>query len=126
MQLGPTNHDETAKRNAAEAEASEGVESQKAVQELQMEKAEQAPADPTTPPPATNGKAAGKLPEDFPHRAALEAEGITTFAKLRKAGDMTEIPGIGPKSAADIADALAAAEGGDENTDPGQTTGTGK
>ena len=48
----------------------------------------------------------GKLPEDFPGHAALEAAGITTYAQLRKAGDVTEVPGIGKATAEKIADAL--------------------
>jgi hypothetical protein len=48
----------------------------------------------------------GKLPEDFHGRVALEAAGITTYAQLRKAGDLTEIPGIGPATAEKIAEAL--------------------
>lgn len=49
----------------------------------------------------------GKLPEDFPGLAALEAAGITTYAQLRKAGDVTEIDGIGPATTAKIHAALA-------------------
>lgn len=45
----------------------------------------------------------GKLPEDFPGHGALEAAGITTYAQLRKAGDVTEIPGIGKATAEKIA-----------------------
>mgnify|MGYP003577716263 CR=1 FL=1 len=49
----------------------------------------------------------GKLPEDFPGHAALSEAGINTFAQLRKAGDVTEISGIGPATAAKIAERLA-------------------
>lgn len=48
----------------------------------------------------------GKLPEDFPGRAALEANGITTYAQLRKAGDVTSLIGIGPATAEKIDAAL--------------------
>ncbi len=50
----------------------------------------------------------GKLPEDFPGHAALETAGITTFAQLRKAGDVTEVEGIGPATAEKINEALNA------------------
>lgn len=50
----------------------------------------------------------GKLPEDFPGHAALAEAGINTYAQLRKAGDVTEVAGIGPATAKKIAEALAA------------------
>lgn len=50
----------------------------------------------------------GKLPEDFPGFKALEEAGITTYAQVRKAGDLTEIKGIGDATAASIAAALEA------------------
>lgn len=56
----------------------------------------------------------GKLPDDFPGKAALEAEGITTYAKLRKAGDVTEVPGIGPATKAKIDEALSQSSEADE------------
>ena len=49
----------------------------------------------------------GPLPEDFPGHAALLDVGITTYAQVRKAGDLTEIAGIGNATAAKIADELA-------------------
>lgn len=52
----------------------------------------------------------GKLPEDFPGHAALEAAGITTYTQLRNAGDVTEIDGIGPATAEKIGEALAEGE----------------
>jgi hypothetical protein len=49
----------------------------------------------------------GKLPPDFPGHAALEAEGITTYAKLRKRlADLTDIPGIGAATAEKITAAM--------------------
>jgi hypothetical protein len=49
----------------------------------------------------------GKLPEDFPGHAALEAEGITTYAKVRKRlADLTDIPGIGDATAEKISAAM--------------------
>ena len=48
----------------------------------------------------------GKLPEDFPGHAALAEAGINTFGQLRKAGDVTEIEGIGPATAKKIEEAL--------------------
>jgi hypothetical protein len=51
----------------------------------------------------------GKLPEDFPGYAALVDAGIHTYAQLRKAGDITEVPGIRKATAAKIAEAIAVA-----------------
>lgn len=53
----------------------------------------------------------GKLPEEFPGHGALEAAGITTYAQLRKAGDVTQVDGIGPATAEKIQAALG--EGGE-------------
>lgn len=52
----------------------------------------------------------GKLPEDFPARAALEAEDITTYAQVRNVKDLTSISGIGPATAEKIAKALGDTE----------------
>ena len=49
----------------------------------------------------------GKLPEDFPGHAALAEAGINTYAQLRKAGDVTEVSGIGPATAKKITEALS-------------------
>lgn len=48
----------------------------------------------------------GPLPEDFPGVTALQAAGISTYAQLRKAGDVTAVDGIGPATAEKIAEAL--------------------
>lgn len=49
----------------------------------------------------------GKLPGDFPGRTALEAGGVTTYAKLRALnGDYTSIPGVGDATAQKITEAL--------------------
>jgi len=48
----------------------------------------------------------GKLPDDFPGVAALNAAGISTYAQLRHAGDVNDIEGIGPATAAKIEEAL--------------------
>jgi hypothetical protein len=48
----------------------------------------------------------GKLPEDFPGRAALEEAGITSYGKLRAVKDLTELPGIGDATAKKIEEAL--------------------
>jgi len=48
----------------------------------------------------------GKLPDDFPGVAALNAAGISTYAQLRNAGDVTHIEGIGPATAVRINEAL--------------------
>lgn len=57
--------------------------------------------------PATPLK--GKLPEDFPGHSALDAEGLTSYAKVRKridAGTLTDVPGIGDATAEKIQEAM--------------------
>lgn len=50
----------------------------------------------------------GRLPDDFPHYAALEAAGITSYGKLRDLkGDYSSIDGIGEARAKEIDEALA-------------------
>lgn len=49
----------------------------------------------------------GPLPDDFPGVTALRDAGITTYAKLRAYGDVTDIPGIGAATEAKIQAALA-------------------
>jgi hypothetical protein len=63
-----------------------------------------------TPAPAAPAHATGTLPDDFPGRAALAAEGIDTYAKLRAYGDVTAVPGVGAATAAKISAALADAD----------------
>jgi hypothetical protein len=67
---------------------------------------------PEAAPPATNGGAKGALPDDFPGRSALSDAGVNTYAQLRKAGDVTALPGIGSATEAKIAAALDAADKG--------------
>src|SRR5688572_2981109 len=51
----------------------------------------------------------GKLPEDFPGHTALEAAGLTSYAKVRKQLDsLEEIEGIGPATADKIREAMGA------------------
>lgn len=75
-----------------------------------------APAEPA-PEAAT---LRGKLPDDFPHRAELESAELTTYAKVRNAikkdpeGWYSGISGIGQKTAPKIAEAVGAAQEGDE------------
>jgi hypothetical protein len=72
------------------------VEAAKTVTEAETEE------QPTTP------QLRGKLPDDFPGHAALEAEGITTYAKVRKRlADLTDIPGIGDATAEKISAAMS-------------------
>lgn len=52
----------------------------------------------------------GKLPEGFPGLAALEAADIATYAGVRNAGDLKEIPNIGDATAAAIQGAMDAAQ----------------
>jgi len=59
---------------------------------------------------ASSAVATGPLPDDFPGRAALDAEGIDTYAKLRAYGNVTAVPGIGAATAAKISAALADAD----------------
>jgi hypothetical protein len=53
----------------------------------------------------------GKLPDDFPGKAALEAAGITTYAQLRKTMEtenwFNEVPNIGEATAEKIDERLA-------------------
>lgn len=58
------------------------------------------------PPPVEAAPPQGKLPDDFPGHAALKSAGITTYAQLRKVGDLTKIDGIGEATAAKIQEAL--------------------
>lgn len=51
-------------------------------------------------------KKSGRLPDGFPGLAALEEAGITTYAGVRKAGDLTEIAGIGEATAEAIKAAM--------------------
>jgi hypothetical protein len=49
----------------------------------------------------------GKLPEDFPHKAELDAAGYDTYAKVRKlGGDYTEVAGVGEARGKEIDAAL--------------------
>lgn len=82
--------------------AAEQAEAQKAVDaEAADEKEDAAEA------PKTNGSKSGPLPDDFPGVTALRDAGIKTYAQLRAAGDVTQIPGIGDATAAKIKAALA-------------------
>jgi hypothetical protein len=59
----------------------------------------------------------GKLPEDFPGHAALEAEGVTTYAQVRKRikeGTLKGIPGIGDATAAKIEEAAGMSDETDD------------
>jgi len=57
----------------------------------------------------------GKLPADFPGHAALEAEGLTTYAKVRKRlSDLTSIPGIGEATAEKITAAMGESSADEE------------
>jgi hypothetical protein len=57
----------------------------------------------------------GKLPDDFPGRASLEAAGITTYAQARKRLEtLEEIEGVGAATATKI---RAEFEGSDETED---------
>jgi hypothetical protein len=116
MQLGPTNEAETKAREEAHAAASAALTNETPAEQEQISEAlkDEAPAPKQ-----------GKLPEDFPGLAALDAAGIHTFAQLRKAGDVTEVPGIGPATAAKIDEAVNAAETTLDDAEGGQTTGTG-
>ncbi len=60
----------------------------------------------TPTPAATTTVKQGPLPDDFPGRDKLEDAGIRTYAQLRDAGDVTELPGIGDATAKKIADAM--------------------
>lgn len=65
--------------------------------------AAKAPAESANEPKALRGK----LPEDFPGAAALEAAGVTTYAGVRKQLESLEdIDGVGPATAEKIRDAM--------------------
>lgn len=64
-----------------------------------------APGGQSTPQQSTTDEKKGPLPEDFPHRAILEAAGITSYGKLRDA-DLSTVEGIGPARQAEIEAAL--------------------
>lgn len=60
----------------------------------------------------------GKLPEDFPGYGALEAAGLTTYAKVRKSLDtIEEVEGIGPATAEKIREAMNASSPVDEESE---------
>jgi len=46
------------------------------------------------------------LPDDFPGYGALQEAGISTYTQLRAEENVTDIKGIGPSTAAKIAEAL--------------------
>jgi len=48
----------------------------------------------------------GELPLDFPNREILIENNLDTIEKVKEFGDLTDINGIGPKSAANILEAL--------------------
>lgn len=68
---------------------------------------------------ATPAKALrGKLPDDFPGHSALMAEGLTTYAKVRKRLDtLTEIQGIGEATAEKIMAAMNESSEDEEEQD---------
>lgn len=65
----------------------------------------------------------GRLPEDFPSRAALAAADINTFAQVRNLkGDYSEIAGVGPARAAEIDAALLAVENDVDEAETAEVT----
>lgn len=63
--------------------------------------------EPSTEPEIEQKPLKGKLPEDFPGYTALEAAGLTSYAKARKRLDaLEEIDGIGPATAVKIREAM--------------------
>jgi hypothetical protein len=69
----------------------------------------------------------GKLPEDFPGHAPLDAAGITTYGGVRKqmkGEGLTAVPNIGDATAAKIEEAMAgeAAEAGEADEAAGEST----
>jgi hypothetical protein len=80
-----------------------------AIHKQVADESEQKGADPASPPP--NPELRGRLPEDFPGLAALNAfdPPIHTYAQARKAmKDDVKIPGIADATRAKIIAALAA------------------
>lgn len=75
------------------------------VKELIAEEKEE--KEPTAVATKSTSEKSGKLPEDFPHRAELEAAGITTYAQARKLnGDYSSVPGVGTAKGKEIDAAL--------------------
>lgn len=79
--------------------------------EMAVPLAELENAAPATDEDEPNVKLRGPLPDDFPHRAALEDAGFGTYAKARKLvskgeGWYKDVPGIGEKSFGAVEDAL--------------------
>lgn len=85
-------------------------EAKSAVKKAEKEGPPAAPTATGTTPASTSETEPkkGSLPADFPHRDALEAEGITSYGKLREVEVLTDIPGIGAARAAEIEAALKA------------------
>lgn len=77
-----------------------------AVKKAEKEGPPTAPATGETTTPASAEKK-GSLPADFPHRELLEAQGITSYGKLRDA-DLAAVEGIGPARQSEIEEALKA------------------
>ena len=69
-------------------------------------------------PAQADGPKKGKLPEGFPGLGPLEAEGITSYGKLRtfiKSHELTEIAHIGPSTADAIKEALGEPVDGEDD-----------
>lgn len=62
----------------------------------------------TAPTSSSDSVRQGRLADDFPHRAALEAAGINTYGQARKAHESgwADVHGIGEARASEIGDAL--------------------
>lgn len=53
-----------------------------------------------------NGTRPISLPPEFPGRSHLVRAGLTSLAEVRARDDLTDLPGIGPKTAEQIEEAL--------------------
>lgn len=108
---------EAGKRHVEEVDAQVAAEKERLAKEKIDEKQKETPrVEPVARQGAIDAGALassasprqGKLADDFPHRAALEAAGINTYAQARKAHESgwSDVHGIGDGKGKDIGDAL--------------------
>ena len=80
------------------------------VEEAVAEESAPTPEPEPEPEPKEHVQPKGPLPKDFPKHDLLHEAGINTYGQLLKCDDLTEIEGIGPATAKEIAKRLRADE----------------